>query len=82
MIIEAVQYEGCGNINGDIPQWIWDAFENGTLRASNGRDPLIVKTLEGELSVPANWWIIQGIKKELYPCEPDIFKITYEKIEE
>jgi len=80
VIVEAVQYEGCGNIKGDIPQWIWNAFENGVLRASNGSDPLVVKTLKGELNVPANWWIIQGVEKELYLCKPDIFDATYEKV--
>ena len=27
-------------------------------------------------------WIIRGIKGELYPCKDDIFKATYEKVEE
>jgi len=81
IVVEAVQYEGKGNLKGDIPQWIWDAFESGILKSSSGGiDPLMVKTLEGELQVPAGWWIIQGIKGELYPCKPDIFEVTYEKV--
>lgn len=25
-------------------------------------------------------WIIRGVKGELYPCKPDIFKATYEAV--
>ncbi len=27
-------------------------------------------------------WIIKGVNGEFYPCKPDIFKKTYEKIQE
>ena len=39
-------------------------------------------TLEGELTVSPNDWIIKGIKGEVYPCKPDIFSATYEPAEE
>jgi hypothetical protein len=26
-------------------------------------------------------YIIRGVKGELYPCKPDIFDLTYEKVE-
>ena len=26
-------------------------------------------------------WIICGVKNEFYPCKPDIFDATYEKVE-
>lgn len=26
-------------------------------------------------------WIIRGVQGELYPCKPDIFEATYEKVE-
>jgi len=41
-----------------------------------------VKTLEGPLLVRDADWIITGIKGERYPCKPDIFDATYEKVEE
>jgi hypothetical protein len=25
-------------------------------------------------------WIIKGVKGEFYPCKPDIFDLTYERI--
>jgi hypothetical protein len=38
-------------------------------------------TLEGYHIVCPGDWIICGVKGEYYPCKPDIFKETYEKVE-
>ena len=82
IVIEAVLYVGRGNVEprGAVPDWIWDAFEDGTLYATNGSDPLLIETLEGPLTVRPGWWIIQGVQGELYPCDPDIFDATYEPV--
>lgn len=41
-----------------------------------------IDTLEGgHIVCPADW-IIKGVKGEFYPCKPDIFGQTYEKVEE
>ena len=40
-----------------------------------------VNTLEGGHSACPNDWIITGVKGEHYPCKPDIFEQTYEKVE-
>lgn len=40
-----------------------------------------IKTLEGEHKVSAGDFVIQGVKGEFYPCKPDIFAMTYEKVE-
>jgi len=29
---------------------------------------------------PVGHWIIQGVKGEFYPCEPDVFEQTYEPV--
>lgn len=81
IVISAVQYKGKGNVDGGVPKWMFDAFENNTLKATNGNDPLIAKTLEGDMRVDKEDWIICGVKGEIYPCKPDIFEATYEKVE-
>lgn len=43
-------------------------------------DKLAVKTLEGTLHADEGDWIIQGIKGEHYPCKPDIFEATYDRV--
>lgn len=39
-----------------------------------------VATLEGGGIVCPGDWIITGDKGEYYPCKPDIFELTYDKI--
>ena len=70
VVIDAVQWFK----NGDHP-----AVREYTNPA--GTEPLI-KTLEGWMKVTPGDWIITGVKGENYPCKPDIFEMTYEKVEE
>ena len=42
----------------------------------------MIKTLEGYLKVSEGDWIITGVNEEKYPCKPDIFEKTYERVEE
>ena len=43
---------------------------------------LIIETLEGVMTADISDWIIIGVNGELYPCKDDIFKKTYDKVEE
>lgn len=40
-----------------------------------------IDTLEGGHIVCPGDWIITGVKGEYYPCKPDIFEATYERVE-
>ena len=40
-----------------------------------------IKTLEGGHIVCPGDWIITGVKGEHYPCKPDIFEETYERVD-
>ena len=40
-----------------------------------------IDTLEGGHKVCVGDWIITGVKGEYYPCKPDIFEQTYEKVD-
>jgi len=40
-----------------------------------------IQTLEGKMYVSPGDWIITGVKGEKYPCKPDIFEATYEKVD-
>jgi hypothetical protein len=39
-----------------------------------------IKTLEGTMKADKGDYIIKGVKGEFYPCKPDIFELTYEKV--
>ena len=40
-----------------------------------------IVTLEGVMRADVGDFIITGVKGERYPCKPDIFYATYEKVE-
>ena len=44
------------------------------------REGLIIKTLEGQHIATLNDFIIKGVRGEFYPCKPDIFRETYEEV--
>lgn len=39
-----------------------------------------IDTLEGGHIVCPGDWVITGVKGEYYPCKPDIFEATYERV--
>ena len=41
-----------------------------------------IKTLEGVIRASEGDYIIKGVAGEFYPCKPEIFEKTYEKVEE
>jgi len=45
-------------------------------------DKLWIGTLEGVMTADKGDWIIKGVKGEFYPCKPDIFEATYDKVDE
>ncbi len=40
-----------------------------------------IETLEGTMIGNVGDWIITGVNGEIYPCKPDIFEKTYEKVD-
>ena len=82
VIIEAVKWDGTFSHSKKIKELfpelqtlsqssheIWDTCSHGK-----------IGTLEGGHEVSVNDYIIKGIKGEFYPCKPDIFELTYEKV--
>lgn len=42
---------------------------------------MIIRTLEGDMRAQKGDWIIIGVNGEQYPCKPDIFDKTYERVD-
>jgi hypothetical protein len=71
------------------PEWFQDRVSQGTVKvfgtgkfaAPTDECYCMIDTLEGTHRCYDGDWIIQGVKGELYPCKPDIFAMTYEKVE-
>lgn len=91
VVIEAFQMtEERRENNVDWPQWLHEAWnapwdEACALFPSIVGDTggtLSIRTLEGVMEVSWGDWIIQGVKKEIYPCKDEIFRMTYEPAED
>lgn len=78
--IEAVQWNG-ENIN-EIYKFVGDAWTGDIIvHPNNSLYEIVIRTLEGDMTVSPGDFIIKDIQGKFYPCKPDIFEQTYEKIE-
>ena len=86
VVIEAIQWNE--NNLEEVMKFIGSEFEyyENTEYATNKfvyfktTKRLLLHTLEGTMEVSKNDYIIKGVKGEFYPCKPDIFEQTYEKV--
>jgi hypothetical protein len=80
VIIEAIQW--LGEESFDELYKFTDADNNyGIVGMKNGRGDIAqITTLEGVMDAQPGDFIIKGVQGELYPCKPDIFEKTYEKV--
>lgn len=60
----------------------WMSANGAECRVSGESRPfgLEITTLEGVMKADAGDWIIRGVQGEFYPCKPDIFEATYDKV--
>jgi hypothetical protein len=85
VVIEAVQIDKRMDITH--PEWWANAVcENKVILHGMGKftrdEPWVeIGTLEGVMRGNRGDWIIRGVNGELYPCKPDIFEMTYDKVD-
>lgn len=94
VVVEAFQMTPERRVdNSEWPAWLHEAWNKDPsvegsvcslfFPTGNGIDnKLVIRTLEGALTVDWGYWIIRGVKGELYPCRPDIFEATYKEVKE
>lgn len=81
VVVEAVKFQPNEHMPfSETLWWLEEAFALGNVMWET-KDSLIISTFEGDELVSDGDYIIRGIKGELYPCKPDIFEKTYEKVE-
>lgn len=74
VVIEAVRWTG--SITPEMEDLL------GEVKVLPKGSSLLIPTLEGVMEARRGDYIIRGVNGELYPCKPDIFKKTYELLEE
>ena len=73
----------------NIPDWFMNKVTTNKIilhGSTNGFNHVsdthcTIKTLEGDMLGNYGDYIIKGVNGEIYPCKPDIFEKTYEKID-
>lgn len=83
VVIEAFKWTG-GPDQEEDPVWIVEAITRGDVWFANIGTPNVqccIKTLEGTMTASVGDYIIRGVKGELYPCKPEIFRATYDLAE-
>ena len=84
--IEALQWTGENHreifnfLGNEDTEYMTAAGINFYIDFNKVKGGLIIKTLEGEHIATIGDYIIKGIKGEYYPCKPNIFEMTYEKV--
>lgn len=79
VIIEAIQFEN----NSDRIIEIHEFMGGDTIRVNyedKDNPYLKIETLEGIMKASVGDYIIKGVNGEFYPCKPDIFEKTYERV--
>ena len=91
VIIEAIQYK---NLNREevqvfVGEKLSQELESETAYLAGKGAPqfsLIIETKEGRMKAMPNDWIIKEPfptgDRDFYPCKPDVFKKTYEPVNE
>ena len=73
IVIEAWQWNGDTDWT-KAPEWLQDVVPHWS------PIKLAIPTLEGIMYATPGDYIIQGVIGEVYPCKPDIFAATYERV--
>lgn len=78
--IEAVQFDGFNGIT--VIRCLGSEETSIRMEPNENRSHFVLKieTLEGTMTAEPNDWIIKGVSGEVYPCKPDIFEKTYERV--
>lgn len=80
VVVEAIQFQDDADTLVAINEELGLDPTIGTYEL--GRPQIVIETLEGEMRAEVGDYIIKGVKGEFYPCKPDIFEATYERVSE
>jgi len=79
VVIDAVQFFDTSESIFELGEFI-DNQSTRISYADKDNPKVTITTLEGNITGSVGDYIIKGISGEFYPCKPDIFKKTYEKV--
>ena len=89
VVIQAIQWDGTENhaleiastFDGKLDYKKKYEYDEGILAKSiDIFEGFFINTLEGQMKVSPNDYVIKGLKGEFYPCKPDVFEISYDLV--
>ena len=83
--IEAIQWNGANESEieafvGDAAKFTVTSDAAWKVNIAKPITKLEIETLEGTMVAQIGDFIIRGVEGEFYPCKPDIFERTYDKL--
>ena len=77
VVIDAIRWADSPSVLIEIQK----LADGKTISVDYKKKPVLrIPTLEGMMEAKIGDWIIKGVNGEIYPCKPDIFEKTYEKV--
>jgi hypothetical protein len=81
VVIEAIRYDppnNCAEVAAflGVDDYVCPDYDD----EGHGEEVWLIETLEGTMEASPGDFIIRGVQGEFYPCKPDIFAATYEKV--
>jgi len=76
IVVEAVRWDG----REETYQQLLKRWKTDRVVRIGENNSLFIHTPEGVMEAKVGDFVIRGIKGEIYPCKPDIFKETYEEV--
>ena len=88
VVIEAIQWTGKND--AEIEDFVGDDLEGygdnlvayRPMSEQYKSKLMYIRTLEGIMTASVDDYIIRGVNGEFYPCKPDVFEKTYERVED
>jgi hypothetical protein len=81
--VEAVEVDqiirDAGNNWSGLPNWIVESYDAGNILF--GANEVYIRSIGGTMKGSRGDWIIHNVHGEIYPCKPDIFAGTYDKVD-
>ena len=82
VVIEAMRFYADELVMVEVARWCGGRVCSES-KASDPTDVaywIDIPTLEGVMKASLGDYIIKGVRGEFYPCKPDIFEDTYERV--
>lgn len=80
VVVGVAYFDGSDQAVRGIVEWSGGKVVLAPTTNPVGTNWLHCATLEGVMRASPGDYIIRGMKGEFYPCKPDIFEATYERV--